>query len=472
VNTDVLVTKEYKIRPDLIPRAPATVNPLNLGPTRAGRGAAPGDATKGQKGIADQESAKNWLVSNGVQFNGPNASAVYLPGSSRLIVRNTQEQLDLLDTIVEANQTGSSPGVILHLPPAAEPPAEPKWKEDLNRKLERIVIPRLEFKEATVPEAIEFLARKVSDLDFDSPAGERGVNIELDAKAASRQSTAPGALNPQVPRVTVSLTNIPLIEALRYVTSLAGLKFTTSERGITIVDASESSDGMMTKEWRVKEDLLPQTDGIGIAREAAQKWLASQGVQFNAGASAVFYAPVGRQKMSLGSTGGTASSVFLAASGRLVVRNTSEQLDLIDTILATNNLAAPNDDASKLEDSQRIAGLLPMKLDLPKIGRMIVLDGLSAADRVQFRYEDWWTRARHLWLWFVAGGFVCLFVAGGRPWWRTCWVALALTFFPLVAMTSAMPVCNALLAGWLVSVIIQRVAARLVFVPARKEATA
>jgi len=116
--------------------------------------------------------------------------------------------------------------------------------------------------------------------------------------------------------------------------------------------------------------------------------------------------------------------------------------------------------------------LIPMKLDLPKIGGMIVLDGLSAADRVQFRYENWWTRASHLWLWFVAGGLVCPFVARRRPWWRTCWVALALTFFPLVAVTSATPVCNALLAGWLVSLVIQRVAARLVFAPSRKEATA
>jgi general secretion pathway protein D len=43
-----------------------------------------------------------------VQFNGPGASAVYLPSSSRLIVRNTQEQLDLIDTIIEANQQGTA----------------------------------------------------------------------------------------------------------------------------------------------------------------------------------------------------------------------------------------------------------------------------------------------------------------------------------------------------------------------------
>jgi general secretion pathway protein D len=111
VNTDVLITKEWKVRPDLIPRVQGAVdvNPLSAGPTRAGgRGAPTGDQSKGTPGIAEMESAKNWLISNGVQFNGPGASAVYLPGTSRLIVRNTQDQLDLIDTIIESNQTGSA----------------------------------------------------------------------------------------------------------------------------------------------------------------------------------------------------------------------------------------------------------------------------------------------------------------------------------------------------------------------------
>ena len=72
----------------------------------AGRGAT--DATLGGTGIADRESAKNWLIANGVQFNG-NASAVYIVKSSRLIVRNTQDQLDLIETIIQSGSTGTGP---------------------------------------------------------------------------------------------------------------------------------------------------------------------------------------------------------------------------------------------------------------------------------------------------------------------------------------------------------------------------
>ena len=51
--------------------------------------------------------------------------------------------------------------------------------ERIRRKLERIVIPKLEFREATIREAIEFLKKKSQELDVDSPAGEKGVNIVL-----------------------------------------------------------------------------------------------------------------------------------------------------------------------------------------------------------------------------------------------------------------------------------------------------
>src|SRR5260221_7621279 len=80
-NTDVFITKEWKIPPDLIPR------------TGVG---------------TDRESAKNWLTSNGVQFNG-NASAIYMPQTSRLIVRNTQDQLDLIDTIIMSGAAVEAP---------------------------------------------------------------------------------------------------------------------------------------------------------------------------------------------------------------------------------------------------------------------------------------------------------------------------------------------------------------------------
>jgi len=141
---------------------------------------------------------------------------------------------------------------------------------------------------------------------------------------------------------------------------------------------------------------------------------------------------------------------------------------------APSPVQIPSDAAEPMKagGGKRVAGLLPMKIELPKVGRVVVLEGLIGAERVEFRYDDWWGRARRLWLWFVAGGLGCWFLARERPWWRTCWVVLWLTFIPLVVSAGTMAICNALLAGWLVSVVLQRVAARLVFVRGKREVVA
>lgn len=246
--------------------------------------------------------------------------------------------------------------------------------ERIRRKLERIVIPKLEFREATIREAVEFLKKKSVELDDFSPAGEKGVNIVLKleggggggggaapaaapaaipgipgleaapAAPAAAPAAAPIAIgNPADARITVSLTNIPLVEALRYVTGLANLKFKVEPYAVSVVPITESTDVLITKEWKIPPDLIPRTPGAGGAaasalaapvaggaggggaagdatrggtgiadRESAKNWLIANGVQFN----------------------GQASAVYIVKSSRLIVRNTQEQLDLIDTIIS------------------------------------------------------------------------------------------------------------------------------------------
>ena len=245
--------------------------------------------------------------------------------------------------------------------------------ERIMKKLERIIIPKLELHEATIREAIDFLKKKSADLDVDSPVGDKGVNIVLKLDTGGGSAPAPDApapavapipgleaipaapaaaaipggaaapmANPADARVTVSLTNIPLIEALRYVTSLATLKFKVEPYAVFVVPASVNTDVLITKEWKVRPDLIPripgnadinplnapaarsgrgavadQTKGSpGIAdKETAKNWLVSNGVQFN---------------------GPGASAIYLPSSSRLIVRNTQDQLDLIDTIIESN----------------------------------------------------------------------------------------------------------------------------------------
>src|SRR5262249_30283638 len=56
--------------------------------------------TTGGRQLVNREGAREFLESQGVPFP-PGASAHFLPQSSRLIVRNTADNLELVDAIVE-----------------------------------------------------------------------------------------------------------------------------------------------------------------------------------------------------------------------------------------------------------------------------------------------------------------------------------------------------------------------------------
>ena len=140
-------------------------------------------------------------------------------------------------------------------PPASEPvpappPAGPVAEEQshlakIQRKLEQTIIPKLEFREATISEALSFLRKKSVDLDPDDP--KTGVNIQINFDEPPVADA----------RITLSLTNIPLIEALKYVTGLANLKLKVEPYVVSVVPASVNTDSVITKEWNVRTDLIP-----------------------------------------------------------------------------------------------------------------------------------------------------------------------------------------------------------------------
>ncbi len=243
----------------------------------------------------------------------------------------------------------------------------------IQKKLERIIIPKLELREATIREAVDFLKQKSKDLDTtEENAANRGVNIVLkleggggsplpEAAPAQAAPAIPGlepvpgaaapaaaaaalpAVDPNAARVTVQLTNIPLIEALRYVTGLANLKFKVEPFAVSIVPQGVSTDVLLNREWKVRPDLISRAPsaagggeglaapkaaapadaskgGSGIGQiEAAKDWLTAYGILFPSGASAV----------------------YIPSTSRLIVRNTQEMLDQIDTIIASGGGTGP-----------------------------------------------------------------------------------------------------------------------------------
>jgi general secretion pathway protein D len=222
--------------------------------------------------------------------------------------------------------------------------------EALNRrKLERIIIPKLEFRDATLREAIDFLKKKCVELDTDSPSGERGLNIVLKLEAADRGggdaspaipgipgrgAAGPAWKNPAEARITLSLANISLLEALRYVTGMANLKLKIDPDRVYIVPLEALPGTIITKEWKIPRDLIPgfppdpanenaasgEPKKYNVDREIAKNWLVANGVTFN----------------------GPASAVYIVKSSRLIVRNTQDQVDLVDTIISADAAGTPS----------------------------------------------------------------------------------------------------------------------------------
>jgi hypothetical protein len=168
--------------------------------------------------------------------------------------------------------------------------AQEKWQ----KKMQGIVIPKIELPDATLAEAVDFLNKEARRLD---PAGT-GVPIKLRLKPNAGPAAVLGD-SPQIPGLgpsssAISLANIPLSEALRYVTALAGTKCAFEPDGVVIVAETEP-DPIFTRSlplppaffsWLEEDDRRNTTDQAAQARRNFQGYLAAKGVGLSIGSSA------------------------------------------------------------------------------------------------------------------------------------------------------------------------------------------
>lgn len=222
--------------------------------------------------------------------------------------------------ITQVDKAWETPVRRVDLGPAAvieQPVLVSRGTQSINRKLDEIIIPRINFTDAKIGEAVDYLRQRSEALDA-SGDSERGVNIVLKLDQAAASQT-----------VTIDLSNLPLREALSYITNLANLKFKVEPYAVLIVPLNEPTDTLITKEYRVPPGFITSTPtgagggsdaGGSAGRSTAKDFLESQGVQFPAGASAN----------------------FLPSSSRLIVRNTQENLDLVDALVESSTGAVPS----------------------------------------------------------------------------------------------------------------------------------
>jgi len=306
----------------------------------------------------------------------------------------------------------------------------------VSKKLSSIIIPHIEFRDATIREAIEVLREQAAENDT-GPEGQRGVNIVLrlvptgqiappsmpvepvapptgtgapgaggappaaGGSPAGAAGTAPGQAGPgAVPavapvsgpaaaRITVTLDNIPLGEALRYIATQAGLKVKVEPYAVSIIPLTEQSNELITKRYHVPPEFFGgpldvgyfigtnvtgggQTGGAAtqpapvatnVIEKEAVSYQTASGTGTGAGATSqanllqgtastrqslvndrqlVGRADARTMLLSMGvQFPPGASATFWSHSGMLIVRNTQDNLDFVDALVDQANASQP-----------------------------------------------------------------------------------------------------------------------------------
>jgi general secretion pathway protein D len=300
----------------------------------------------------------------------------------------------------------------------------------ITNKLNTIIIPRIEFRDATIREAIDFLREQAAENDT-SGTGKRGVDIVLrmmplgqvaappapvapvgspvppttaapGAPAAAgapaggtTPATAPGVAARPVapisnePRITITLNQIPLGEALRYIAAQAGLKVKVEPYAVSIIPLSEQSHDLITKRYHVPPEFFGgpldvgyylqgsvsggQTGVGGSAQPAplAENVIEKEAVSYQTASGVGTGAGATSQSNSLQGTSTTrqhlendrqlvgradartmllsmgvefppgASATFWPHTGVLIVRNTQDNLDMVDALVDQANASQP-----------------------------------------------------------------------------------------------------------------------------------
>ena len=197
---------------------------------------------------------------------------------------------------------------------------------DTSSKLRGILFPKLSFESADISEVIQFLVVKCREYDkIETKPDKRGINIILRLN---------GAEQAKLPKITLSLSDVPLYQVLDYVADQTGTKWKLSDGIVSFSTVASAGGRLSSRAYSVPPGFLSSapasdagspvadpfaaptpgagaTTGIAIQKVGAQDFLEKGGIPFPKGASASFD----------------------RSNSRLVVTNTDENLDAVQAFV-------------------------------------------------------------------------------------------------------------------------------------------
>lgn len=144
----------------------------------------------------------------------------------------------------------------------------------LLEKLNSIIIPQLDFRAANIHDVITYIDLQAQAADKDSPPNERGVNIVLNLQrpgsavtsAAPAQDVDPFAMTAEpaaaatagVPTVTLALRNVYLLDAIKFITEMTGLKYRIENDVLVITPVDVVVGDVITRTYKIQPGVISE----------------------------------------------------------------------------------------------------------------------------------------------------------------------------------------------------------------------
>lgn len=216
----------------------------------------------------------------------------------------------------------------------------------ITEKLKRIIIPRIDFEDTSVEEAIDFLRLRSAELDtLELDPARKGVNfvvrrpraaaagdMGLDAAEGVAEGFPatggdPGALRIRELRVR----NVPLAVALKYICDATKLRYKVDDFAVTLVPQTETGEDFFTRNFTVPPDFSASLDsGDGGDGGVDLDPFADAG---SSGASAIKPRPPIKELLMKSGIAFPEGASATLSSSVLLVTNTPSELDKVEQLV-------------------------------------------------------------------------------------------------------------------------------------------
>ncbi len=247
-------------------------------------------------------------------------------------------------------------------------------KAKILEKLNTIVLEQISFRDADIRDVVNFLSDESRNLDSEKvgvniiiqtgeagaaavtapvaapvpapvfgPPGGPGGGLPIEGPPggfapapAAPIEAEPASTGGAAPRISLTLRNIPLIEALKYVTTAAGLKFRVESHAVLVLPKEAPEGDLMIRTYRVE----PGAFRRAVAPATGEGQEISGDEEFRAlGGSGATIAEVQDVKKFFQDAGVPfppgSSLVFNEGTSTIIVKNTPENLELFEKVLDT-----------------------------------------------------------------------------------------------------------------------------------------